>query len=102
MNCGDCKYWFELDFRVWAQDRYGREHSVEVSWGHCRREDHADSPMYTEDGSAYWSALHTKRSFSCSAWEEGDEAELLERKAELRERELMFGPELARWIETGE
>jgi hypothetical protein len=38
-------------------------------WGTCRREDHPRPPMFTEDGSGYFSALRTLADFSCVAYE---------------------------------
>jgi hypothetical protein len=38
-------------------------------WGTCSREDYPNSPMFTNDASLCFSALRTRDSHGCTAWE---------------------------------
>jgi hypothetical protein len=40
-----------------------------ADWGTCVRQDHRSSPMFTNDASDFFSALRTKSTHHCGAWE---------------------------------
>jgi hypothetical protein len=85
-NCETCKFWSRQDdvddrsgsFMVpdwipgspmpetWeaAKIEWGTE------WGTCERQSAPGSPMFTNDASEFFSALRTKPTHYCSAWEQ--------------------------------
>jgi len=78
VECQGCKHWNPhnhnepgLDIGApWHLPDYAQiSEEIPVVWGTCRREHEPNPPMFTEDGSDYFSALRTRRDFSCAAWE---------------------------------
>jgi len=89
-ECSDCKFWTpygeDLDdhyFRSWDIVYAESDEQIEwadavaaatphppTPWGTCRREHERPTPMFTNDGSGYFSALRTRHDFGCVAFED--------------------------------
>ena len=92
-NCATCKHWDtgetyclviptwvpgvdpSYDEMSWEERNRMRRHNIEFEWGRewgtCKRQEAPGSPMFTNDASEYFSALRTKPSHSCAAWQSG-------------------------------
>ncbi len=80
-TCHGCRHWAILNLADADEvdesaddgaDRWARPDGLDdwpANWGTCTREDELDPPMYSVDGSDYFSALRTRASFGCNAWE---------------------------------
>lgn len=89
-RCSDCKFWAPFGEEL-SGEYYG--HLVEIitrgeavktidpwetaldykpllPWGTCSREEQPPTPMFTVDGSGYFSALRTRHDFGCAAFEQ--------------------------------
>jgi hypothetical protein len=86
-TCDTCRFWEPLRFEVfdersnhmWVDDptsdpdadlTHGVDVPVGKRWGTCNRQDAEQSPMFTVDGSHYFSALRTTADFGCTAWDD--------------------------------
>jgi len=54
----------EKEYRAWD--------AMAPLWGTCNRQHAPQPPMFTNDGSGYFSALRTLETFHCAAWELSD------------------------------
>lgn len=74
-TCKSCKYWTGLEFE---EDHYvvfpdDDALVIKAEWGTCHRQDEVGSPMFTNDGSEYFSALRTRQTFSCCEFQAGSD-----------------------------
>lgn len=70
-SCHDCRFWtaytVDTDLRYFIAPDHLGDLGDKAEWGTCGREFEPDPPMYTNDASAYFSALRTRATFSCAA-----------------------------------
>lgn len=76
MACDTCLFWQKdehPDASAWIGDEDAKLAEDEGdTWGICNRERRPGSKMFTQDASQYFSSLHTRSSFSCAQFEEGE------------------------------
>lgn len=82
-TCGSCHYWDPItaDEEYFNPPPIGGKRSVDKwadwpgEWGTCARESYPGSPMFTNDASDYFSALRTRSTHYCSAYQAPHEEE---------------------------